>query len=121
MTRSSRLSSPPPMMIRVPSAIRFLGFCQMHPDRAIVCCQSHGKVRGVVRPAEPAAAIDGDGAGLAIDTLKRGDPGLYGALRVVRIHALYDAGSRDHPNDRFAVARQRDAADGIVGIKPAAR
>ena len=93
----------------------------MHPDRAVVCRRSHGKVRSVMRPAEPAAAIDGDGAGLAIDTLKRGDPGLDRALRMLRRHALYDAGSRDHPDDRFAVARQRDAADGIVGIKPAAR
>src|SRR4051794_25636878 len=121
MTRSPRLSSPPPMIIRVPSAIRFLAFCQPYPDRAVICSRSDGKVRGIVRPAEPAIAVDRDRAGFAVDAPERGNSGLDGALRMVRIHALHDAGSQNHPDNLFAVTRQRNAADAIVGIKAAAR
>src|SRR3954467_11418763 len=101
MTRSSCLSSPPPMMIRVPSAICFLGFCQMHLDRAVLRCEAHGKVRGIVRPAEPAVAVDRDRAGLAVDAPERGNPGLDGALRMLRIHVLHNAGTVSYPTNRF--------------------
>src|SRR4051794_27105188 len=121
MTRSPRLSSPPPMIIRVPSAIRFLAFCQPYPDRAVICSRSDGEVRGIVRPAEPAVMIDRDRAGLAVDTPERGNPGLDGVLRMVHIHVLHDARRHGRPDDLLAVARQRDAADDIVGIKAAAR
>src|SRR3954447_27067986 len=101
MTRSPRLSSPPPMMIRVPSAIRFLGFCQMHPNRAVLRGRPYREVRDIVRPAEPAIMIDRNSAGFAVDAPERGDAGVDRALRMLRRHALHDARSCNRPDDLF--------------------
>src|SRR4051812_3433279 len=97
--RSSRLSSPPPIMIRVPSVIRFLGFCQMHPGRAVIRGRAHGEVWCIVRPADPAMTVDRNRTGLAVNAPERGNPGLDGALGMLRIHVLDNAGSDSYPDN----------------------